>query len=120
MKRLVAASLAVLLAATALGSGAWGQSMEASPPTAGVPDDRPPASAVAGAVAVNIFRIPGKTLLCGVTVLTTTGMMLLTFGTQYRLIGAIFREGCGGKWVLEPADLDRNVDAPAAIYSSTP
>jgi hypothetical protein len=71
-------------------------------------------------VAVNVFRIPGKTLLCGGTVLLSTGFMLLTFGTQYRMVGAIFREGCGGKWVVGPDDLNRDVDAPPAIFSSTP
>jgi hypothetical protein len=71
-------------------------------------------------VAVNLFRIPGKTLLCGLTVLTSTGLMLLTFGTQYRAVGAVFREGCGGKWVIGPGDLDRDVDPPRAVFSSDP
>ena len=68
-------------------------------------------------MAVNIFRIPGKTLLCGIGSLTAGGLMLLTFGTQYRAAGAVFREGCGGKWVIGPSDLDRDVDAPKAIFS---
>lgn len=68
-------------------------------------------------MAVNIFRIPGKTLLCGIGTLAAGGLMLLTFGTQYRGAGAVFREGCGGKWVIDASDLDRNVDAPQAIFS---
>ncbi len=78
------------------------------------------AGAVAGAVAVNVFRVPGKTLLCGVTVITSAGLMVLTLGTQYRMVGAVFREGCGGKWVIEPGDLHRDVDPPKAIFSTNP
>jgi len=50
--------------------------------------------------------------------ITAGGLMLLTFGTQYRGAGAVFREGCGGKWVIDSFDLDRDVDAPKAIFSS--
>jgi len=81
---------------------------------------RPSAAATAGAVAINVFRVPGKTLLCGLGTLTAGGLMLLTFGTQYRAAGAVFREGCGGKWVIGPSDLDRDVDAPKAISSGNP
>ena len=77
----------------------------------------PSAAAKAGAVAVNIFRIPGKTLLCGFGTILATGLMLGTFGTQYRAAGAMLREGCGGKWVIGPSDLDRDVDAPKFIFS---
>ena len=41
----------------------------------------------------------------------------MTFGTQYRAAGAVFREGCGGKWIIGPDDFDRDVDAPKAIFS---
>ncbi len=75
---------------------------------------------VAGAVAVNVFRIPGKTLLCGLGAVTSAGLMVLTLGTQYRTVGAVFREGCGGKWVIEPGDLNRDVDPPKAIFSIEP
>jgi len=70
------------------------------------------------AVAINIIRVPGKTLLCGLGIGITAGLMLLTFGTQYRGAGAVFREGCGGKWIIDSFDLDRDVDAPKAIFSS--
>jgi hypothetical protein len=73
-----------------------------------------------GAVAVNVFRIPGKTLLCGLGTLTAGGLMILTFGTQYQAAGLVFREGCGGKWVIGPSDLDRDVDAPKAVRSGEP
>jgi len=81
---------------------------------------RPSAAATAGAVAINVFRVPGKAFLCGLGTLTAGGLMLLTFGTQYRAASAVFREGCGGKWVIGPSDLDRDVEAPKAISAGNP
>jgi hypothetical protein len=72
---------------------------------------------VAGAVAVNVFRVPGKTVLCGLGSVGAGALMVLTFGTQYRAAGSVLREGCGGKWVVGPSDLDRDVDPPRAIFS---
>jgi hypothetical protein len=84
------------------------------------PPPRAAAGAVAAAVAVNVFRVPGKALLCGFGSVVAGSLMLLTFGTQYQGAGAVFREGCGGKWVIGPGDLDRDVDAPQAIFSGGP
>jgi hypothetical protein len=81
------------------------------------PDEGPSSGAKAAAVAVNIFRVPGKTILCGVGSIIGVGLMLMTGGTQYRAAGAVVREGCGGKWVIGPDDLGRDVDAPRAIFS---
>src|SRR5262245_57684027 len=99
--------------------------LRAQTPSMPPPPQAPPASAaaaqpssgaaMAGAVAVNVFRIPGKTFLCGLGTLTAGGLMLLTFGTQYQSAGMVFREGCGGKWIVGPSDLWRNVDAPKAF-----
>jgi hypothetical protein len=72
---------------------------------------------MASAVAVNLFRIPGKTVLCGLGSVGAGALMVLTFGTQYRAAGAVLDEGCGGKWVIGPADLDRDVDGPTAIFT---
>jgi hypothetical protein len=119
--RLLALSVALLLMAGPVASVAAARPVGVAPSAVGSPErEGAPAGAVAGAVAVNVFRVPGKTLLCGLTVLTTTGLMLLTLGTQYRAVGAVFREGCGGKWVIGPGDLDRDVDPPRAIFSSDP
>lgn len=119
--RLLALSVVLLLMAGPVASVAAAQPVGVAPSTVETPERAgASAGAVAGAVAVNVFRVPGKTLLCGLTVLTTTGLMLMTFGTQYRAVGAVFREGCGGKWVLGPGDLDRDVDPPRAIFSSDP
>ena len=103
-----------------------GAQTPAPPPAASSSPVAPPAGgrasggATAAAVAVNVFRIPGKTLLCGTGSVIAGGLMLLTFGTQYRAAGAVLREGCGGKWVIGPSDLGRDVEAPKAIFSSEP
>ncbi|MGH7334148.1 MAG: hypothetical protein ACREKS_15670 [Candidatus Rokuibacteriota bacterium] len=118
---ILALSAALLLLVGPTVSVASAQPVSGAAPTTGTPErDDYSGGAVAGAVAVNVFRVPGKTLLCGLTVITTAGLMLLTLGTQYRMVGAIFREGCGGKWVIGPGDLDRDVDPPRAIFSSHP
>jgi hypothetical protein len=90
---------------------------DTSAPVTPAPVEEPSAGAKAGAVAVNIFRIPGKTILCGLGAFFGWGLLFLTGGTQYRAAGAVVREGCGGKWVIGPDDLDRDVDAPKAIFS---
>jgi len=118
--RVLALSVALLLTAGPIVSAASAQPAGGASPTMQTPEREYPTGAVAGAVAVNVFRVPGKTLLCGLTAVTSAGLMLLTLGTQYRMVGAVFREGCGGKWVIEPGDLDRDVDPPRAIFSSHP
>jgi hypothetical protein len=121
--RVVALGVAVALMVGLLAPSAVAQSPPIPPPTAvgSVPDpfadEGPPAGAIAGAVAINIFRIPGKAFLCGFGTIVAGSLMALTFGSQYRGAGAVFREGCGGKWVIGPSDLDRDVDAPKAIFS---
>jgi hypothetical protein len=129
--RVVALGVAVALMVGLLAPSAVAQSpptaVEQSPPippptaVGSAPDpladEGPPAGAIAGAVAINIFRIPGKAFLCGFGTIVAGSLMALTFGSQYRGAGAVFREGCGGKWVIGPSDLDRDVDAPKAIFS---
>jgi hypothetical protein len=121
--RVVALGVAVALMVGLLAPSAVAQSPPIPPPAAvgSVPDpfadEGPPAGAIAGAVAINIFRIPGKAFLCGFGTIVAGSLMALTFGSQYRGAGAVFREGCGGKWVIGPSDLDRDVDAPKAIFS---
>lgn len=84
-----------------------------SPPT----ETDPFPGATAAAVVVNVVRVPGKTMLCGLGTLAGTAILLGTFGTQYRAAGAVFREGCGGKWIIGPGDFGRDVEAPKAIFS---
>jgi hypothetical protein len=121
MRRLALGVILLLTVGGIVSVGAAQPRVPTSSPTMDMPEQNGyPAGAVAGAVAVNVFRIPGKTLLCGLTAVTSAGLMVLTLGTQYRTVGAVFREGCGGKWVIEPGDLNRDVDPPKAIFSIEP
>jgi hypothetical protein len=120
---LIALSTALQLTAGPILGSVAAQETTRMPSEPGEPVSPPPsasAGAMAGAVAVNIFRVPGKAMLCGLGTIVASGLMLMTFGTQYRDAGLVFREGCGGKWVIGPADLGRNVDAPKAIFSGEP
>jgi hypothetical protein len=59
----------------------------------------------AGAVAVNVFLVPGRAITCllgGVVGLAVLGG---TLGTGYRPASAAVHEGCGGKWVVTGDDL---------------
>jgi hypothetical protein len=119
--RLLALGVLLLLAVGPLVSvGAAQPKVGSSPPMQTTEPEGHSSGTVAGAVAVNVFRIPGKTLLCGLAGVTSAGLMVLTLGTQYRTVGAVFREGCGGKWLIEPGDLNRDVDPPKAIFSIEP
>jgi hypothetical protein len=87
-------------------------------PAAGpLPEGDPFPGATAAAVVVNVVRVPGKTMLCGLGTFAGAAILLGTFGSQYRTAGAVFREGCGGKWIIGPGDFGRDVDAPKAIFS---
>ena len=59
----------------------------------------------AGAVAVNVFLVPGRAITCvlgGVVGLVVLGG---TLGSGYRAASAAVHEGCGGKWVVTGDDL---------------
>jgi hypothetical protein len=59
----------------------------------------------AGAVAVNVFLIPGRVLTCVAGGLVGGVFLALTFGSAYKAASAIVNEGCGGKWVVKGDDL---------------
>jgi hypothetical protein len=59
----------------------------------------------AGAVAVNVFLVPGRAITCllgGVVGIVT---LAATLGTAYRAASDAVHEGCGGKWVVTGDDL---------------
>lgn len=66
----------------------------------------------AGAVAANVFRVPGKAALCVLGGGLSLLLMLATFGTGYKGASYLMQEGCGGKWVLKGDDL--RPDRPAS------
>ncbi len=58
-----------------------------------------------GAGFLNVVYVPGKAILCGAGTVASAGLMLLTFGSAYHAAANVFREGCGGSWVLTPYDI---------------
>lgn len=58
-----------------------------------------------GAGVLNVVHVPGKAILCGFGTLAGAGLMVLTFGDAYRAAVTIFKEGCGGPWLLTPYDV---------------
>ncbi len=46
----------------------------------------------------------------------TIGLLLVTFGTAYTAAKKVFREGCGGDWVLTPEHLSGATPKPTYDY----
>lgn len=63
----------------------------------------------AGAVAVNAFLVPGRTITCVLGGATGVAVLALTLGTGYRAASSVVREGCGGKWVVSGEDLRTDI-----------
>lgn len=59
----------------------------------------------AGAVAVNVFLVPGRAITCFLGGVVGVVALAVTFGTGYRAASAAVHEGCGGKWVVTGDDL---------------
>ncbi len=59
----------------------------------------------AGAVAVNVFLVPGRAITCVLGGVVGIVALAATLGTGYRAASAAVHEGCGGKWVVTGDDL---------------
>jgi len=57
------------------------------------------AGATAAAVS-NIFYVPGKAIVCGMSGVLWAATMALTFGALYQESADFVKGGCGGQWVL--------------------
>jgi hypothetical protein len=71
----------------------------------------------AGAVAVNVFLVPGRAITCVLG--GTVGLvgLLATLGTGYRFASAAVHEGCGGKWLVTGDDLRPETRSSARMES---
>ena len=58
-----------------------------------------------GAGVANVFFVPGKVVLCGMSSVFSLTLLAITFGNAYREAAGVAREGCGGKWTLVGEDL---------------
>jgi len=59
----------------------------------------------AGAVAVNVFLVPGRAITCVLGNVVGFVALVVTLGTGYRAASAAVHEGCGGKWMVTGDDL---------------
>jgi hypothetical protein len=59
----------------------------------------------AGAVAVNVFLVPGRAITCVLGSVVGVVALAATLGTGYRAASAAVHEGCGGKWTVSGDDL---------------
>lgn len=59
----------------------------------------------AGAVAVNVFLVPGRAITCVLGGVAGFVALAATLGTGYRAASAAVHEGCGGKWIVTGDDL---------------
>jgi hypothetical protein len=92
LKRCIAALLISLLIATT------------APTSWADPEPVTPGKDAAAAVS-DVFYVPGKAIVCGVSGVLWLGAMALTFGTLYQESNDFVKGACGGKWVLTGEDI---------------
>jgi len=61
---------------------------------------------------LNVVYVPGKVIVCTAGVLTSTVLMLLTFGSAYRAARGVFLEGCSAPWALTAAYVSGKIPGP--------
>ena len=66
---------------------------------------RPPKIYNAGAIATNIFLVPGRAITCVLGGAVGIALLAATLGTAYRAASGAVHEGCGGKWTVSGDDL---------------
>jgi hypothetical protein len=96
-QRFFATLLAMLLITTAAPVG-WADETARS-------EEPPSAGATAAAVVGDVFYVPGKAIVCGVSGALYVVTMALTFGALYQEATDFVKGGCGGKWVLTGEDI---------------
>jgi hypothetical protein len=69
-----------------------------------------------GAALMNVVYVPGKAIVCTLGTVGTVGLLLVTFGFAYQAAANVFREGCGGDWVLTPEHVSGAIPSPTYDY----
>ena len=72
----------------------------------------PTAGDATAAGFMNVVYVPGKAIICTAGVLTSTLVMLLTFGSAYRAARGVFLEGCSSPWVLTADHVSGKIPGP--------
>lgn len=93
-RRWIAALLALLL--VALGAPTVRADEASKEPSAG---------ANAAAAIADVFYVPGKVIVCGMSGALYIATMAITFGALYQEATDFVKGGCGGKWVLTGEDI---------------
>lgn len=122
--RLVASLLATVLLATPLTPIASAQQPSQPPPDlfqeqlqAEQERERTRRVYDAGAVAVNVFLVPGRAITCFLGGVVGVATLAVTLGTAYRVASDAVHEGCGGKWTVTGDDLRPEVHPRDAMES---
>lgn len=92
VKRCIAALLISLLLAT-------------TAPTSWAQEERVTPGKDAAAAVSDVFYVPGKAIVCGVSGVLWIGTMAITFGSLYQESNDFVKGACGGKWVLTGKDI---------------
>jgi len=61
---------------------------------------------------MNVVYVPGKAIICTAGVVTSTLVMLLTFGSAYRAARGVFLEGCSSPWALTAEHVSGKIPGP--------
>ena len=61
---------------------------------------------------LNVVYVPGKAIICTAGVLTSTVLMLLTFGSAYRAARDVYLEGCSAPWALTADYVSGKIPGP--------
>ncbi len=69
------------------------------------PREAPGAGATTAAAVSDVFYVPGKAIVCGVSGVLWVATMAITFGTLYQEAADFVKGGCGGQWVLTGDDI---------------
>jgi hypothetical protein len=68
-------------------------------------DRRPTADDRQGAVAANVWYVPGRALVCGASALLAGAVLTLTFGQSYEDASQVMHGGCAGPWKVQAEDI---------------
>ncbi|HUO65404.1 MAG TPA: hypothetical protein VMT97_16935 [Terriglobales bacterium] len=61
---------------------------------------------------MNVVYVPGKAIICTAGIVTSTVLMVLTFGSAYRQAREVFMEGCSAPWALTADHVSGKIPGP--------
>jgi hypothetical protein len=82
------------------------------PSTEPVTNHEPTSGDATAANIMNVVYVPGKAIICTAGVVTSTILLLLTFGSAYRQARGVFQEGCSSPWVLTADHVSGKIPGP--------